>query len=190
MANINESKKIEVSYLRRMGMLRQPCTITVSWNSVSMRLIDNPEDTLTIQSFADNQKIELAYMLVNKEGEEKEIRYKVKLTRNKANLRGYRYYFICPLSVQNVYCGRRAAVLYRPQNGQYFGCRYCHEIKYLTQIYNQRHSQHSEAKRLIIERKIEALEECRKMYGGKKTRKQIRLEKLTQEARKYPSLLW
>jgi hypothetical protein len=190
MANINESKRIEMWHLRKIGMLKEPCTITINWNSTSMSLREDSEDSLTIQSFADNQKIELAYIFVDNEGEEKEIKYKIKLSRNKANLRGYRYYFICPLSVQNVYCGRRAAVLYRPQNGQYFGCRYCHEIKYLTQIYNQRHSQHSEAKRLLIERKIEALEECRKIYRGKKTRKQTRLEKLTQEARKYPSLLW
>ena len=45
-------------------------------------------------------------------GEKTDYDYKVQLTTTPCNLGGVRYWFICPLSKNGVYCGRRVAKLY------------------------------------------------------------------------------
>ena len=55
--------------------------------------------------------------------------YKVRLTRTKCYIAGWRYWFICPLEA----CGRRVRVLYKPPDEKYFGCRHCHNLIYRSQ---------------------------------------------------------
>jgi hypothetical protein len=43
---------------------------------------------------------------------------------------GQRWWFTCPLIAFGVPCDRRVANLYLPPEGQYFGCRGCHELTY------------------------------------------------------------
>ena len=39
---------------------------------------------------------------------------------------------MCPLVVDNVPCGRRAAKLHLPPRARYFGCRQCHGLTYTS----------------------------------------------------------
>lgn len=64
--------------------------------------------------------------------EKTEMDYKVPLTTTPCNFGGVRYWFICPLSKNERYCGRRVGVLY--QVGKYWGCRYCADIAYQAQF--------------------------------------------------------
>jgi hypothetical protein len=63
-------------------------------------------------------------------GEKVEYDYKVALTTTPCNLGGVRYWFICPLNKNGVYCGRRVAKLYKAPRGNYFGCRHCYNLSY------------------------------------------------------------
>jgi len=63
-------------------------------------------------------------------GEKKDYEYKVQLTTTPCNYGGIRYWFICPLSKNGVYCGRRVAKLYKAPGGDYFGCRHCYNLSY------------------------------------------------------------
>ena len=65
-----------------------------------------------------------------KTGEKTEYDYKVGLTTTPCHFGGARYWFICPLTVNNVYCGRRVAKLYKAPAADYFGCRHCHDLSY------------------------------------------------------------
>jgi len=56
--------------------------------------------------------------------------YKISLTKTPCNFGGVRYWFICPLSVNGVYCGRRTGTLYLASGGNYFGCRQCYDLSY------------------------------------------------------------
>jgi hypothetical protein len=56
--------------------------------------------------------------------------YKVQLTTTLCNFGGVRYWFICPLSKNGVYCGRRVAKLYLAPGANYFGCRHCYNLSY------------------------------------------------------------
>ena len=56
--------------------------------------------------------------------------YFIKFTRTSCHFGGYRYWFVCPVVKDGVYCGNRAAKLYLPPGGQYFGCRECYDLTY------------------------------------------------------------
>jgi hypothetical protein len=65
-------------------------------------------------------------------GEKEQMDFKVKLTTTDCNYGGKRYWFVCPLSKNGNYCGRRVGVLYSVD--KYFGCRNCAEIAYDAQM--------------------------------------------------------
>jgi len=43
-----------------------------------------------------------------------------------------RWWFICPLVVNERPCGRRVRKLYLPGGGRYFGCRHCYNLTYTS----------------------------------------------------------
>ena len=63
-------------------------------------------------------------------GEKTDYDYKVNLTTTPCHFGGVRYWFICPLTTNGVYCGRRVATLYKGPGGSYFGCRHCYNLSY------------------------------------------------------------
>jgi hypothetical protein len=63
-------------------------------------------------------------------GEKTQYDYKIELVNTPCNLGGVRWWFICPLSRNGVYCGRRVGTLYCPPGGNYYGCRHCHNLSY------------------------------------------------------------
>lgn len=56
----------------------------------------------------------------------------IDLVHTPCNYGGIRYWFLCPVSVDGVYCGGRSAKLYLPPGGKYFGCRKCYDLSYLS----------------------------------------------------------
>jgi hypothetical protein len=56
--------------------------------------------------------------------------YPVRLVTTRCHLGGARWWFVCPLSVSGVACGRRVRKLYL--RGKYFGCRRCHGLAYTS----------------------------------------------------------
>ena len=43
-----------------------------------------------------------------------------------------RWFFVCPLVIDGRPCRRRAAKLYLPPGGRYFGCRRCYDLTYTS----------------------------------------------------------
>lgn len=58
--------------------------------------------------------------------------YRVSLTSSLLPWGGYRKWFICPLNMNGVPCGRRVAKLYLPPESFRFGCRHCHDLTYVS----------------------------------------------------------
>ena len=56
--------------------------------------------------------------------------YKVTLTTTPCNFGSVRYWFVCPISRNSVYCGRRVGKLYKAPGENYFGCRHCYNLSY------------------------------------------------------------
>lgn len=65
-------------------------------------------------------------------GEKSEMDFKIPLVTTRCNYGGERYWFLCPLSKNGVYCGRRVGVLFSV--GKWYGCRHCGEIAYSSQM--------------------------------------------------------
>lgn len=75
--------------------------------------------------------IRFTYTCTDWGGEKVDLDYRVELVATRCHFGGKRYWFICPLSVSGVACGRRVGVIYLP--GKYFGCRKCHDLAYQSQ---------------------------------------------------------
>ena len=54
----------------------------------------------------------------------------IQFTTTRPNFGGKRWWFICPLIVNEFACGRRIGKLYLPPGEKYFGCRSCHDLTY------------------------------------------------------------
>jgi hypothetical protein len=61
-----------------------------------------------------------------------EIDYRIRLVTTLPRFGGLRWWFICPLVVNDRPCGRRVGKLYLTPDGRYFGCRHCHSLTYTT----------------------------------------------------------
>jgi len=124
-----------------------------------------------------NDYIELHYINTNRATDERdEMDYKVFLTTTSCNFGGKRYWFVCPLSKNGRYCGRRVGVIY--SIGKWFGCRYCADIAYRAQFDGGKFRAGS-----VCEPDVEkAYGEVKlKYYKGKPTKKYRRYLRLRQK---------
>lgn len=86
----------------------------------------------SVSTFSDEQPyIHFKYTVTKRDsGEKVPYDYKYQLTTTPCNYGQSRYWFICGLYVNNIYCGRRVGTLYLSPHSPYFGCRHCHELSY------------------------------------------------------------
>ena len=128
---VEESLILDMNSLARFVDLKskdgfiQSATLTWS-NSVTREVtsrINYQVSTLNKQ----NPLIRLYYTRTNTK---EDIDYKVRLTATKQNFGGRRWWFVCPLVVNNRACNRRVGKLYLPSGGKYFGCRHCYDLTY------------------------------------------------------------
>ncbi|HUZ93837.1 MAG TPA: hypothetical protein VMU57_02890 [Edaphobacter sp.] len=64
------------------------------------------------------------------DGSKTSFRQAIPLAKTRPNFGGRRWWFVCPLTVNGVACGRRVRKLHLPPGAQYFGCRNCHSLTY------------------------------------------------------------
>jgi hypothetical protein len=166
-ATANESCRLEMSYLRKRGMLSGQATENTSWTSS----MTGKETTigLTVDITTDNPYARLVYAVTDRGGNKTDYDYEVSLVTTPCNLGGVRYWFGCPS------CGRRVGILYLAPGDVYFRCRNCNNLSY--------HSRNESSPYGILgvtERKIDKLrsEIKRWTWRGSPTRKVRRLHAL------------
>ncbi len=121
-------------------------------------------------------------------GEEKNnVDYQIRIVSVRSNLgKGEVYYFLCPFSF------KRCKTLYMGYNSLYFKSReaYSHPIYYPSQLssHNDRHNDIY----WRLERKLPTLREQhpKRHYRGKKTKPQLRLERLRQKQYFHDEMRW
>ena len=79
---------------------------------------------------ADEPFVRLNYAITDRQGKSTPYDNEVSLITTPCNLGGVRYWFVCPLCKDGVYCGRRVGTLYLASVGNYFGCRHCYDLSY------------------------------------------------------------
>jgi hypothetical protein len=165
-ATADESCSLEMSYLRKRGMLTgEESFEKIAWTS-SMR---RRTTTLIFGiHLTDDPFIILMYTITDRDGNESEYKHEVSLVTTLCNFGGVRYWFGCPS------CGQRVAVLYLSPGDVYFRCRHCNNLTYDSR------NNCSMAKFGVISRKIDKLrsEIKRWTWRGRPTRKVRRLQAL------------
>jgi len=61
-----------------------------------------------------------------------DLEYTVNLERMICRFGGFRWWFLCPLTKNGVYCGNRCSKLYLPAGEKFLGCRHCYDLTYLS----------------------------------------------------------
>lgn len=86
-----------------------------------------------VVNVTDGPYVKFNYTVTDRSsGEKIDNDYKISLTTTACNFGGVRYWFICPLNVNGVHCGRRVGKLYLAPGGGYFGCRHCYNLSYAS----------------------------------------------------------
>lgn len=170
-----ESNALKISFLKSSKILDDNYNSgTLSWT----RGLSDKKDSIGYTLVKNSDKgdyIRLQYIQTDRwSGEKSELDYKVKLTTTKCNYNGKRYWFVCPLTKNGQYCGRRVGVLYL--SDKYFGCRHCLDIAYAAQAESKSLRWLSGVTFPDIE-KAES-EVKRKFYRGRPTRKYRRLQRM------------
>lgn len=119
----------------------------------------------------EDDYIKLQYTYTNKwSGKKESLDYKVRLTTTPCNYGGVRYWFVCPLTKDGQYCGRRVGVIYNI--GKWFGCRHCGDICYANQLRSSKLRGGSISYPDVEKAKQKVK---RKYYNGRMTRKYRRV---------------
>jgi len=167
-------KKVEIWWLKKYGYLNGWKSGGIEWSFGS-----GDKHSIGIEaSVMDEKYVRFHYTQTDHNGEKKDFNYKVQLATTPCNYGGTRYWFICPLSKNGVYCGRRVGVLYK--DGDYFGCRHCYDLTYSSKNENRSYKYYPLFNTLTLEKKIEDLEAKikRRTYAGRVTKKQRKLNRI------------
>lgn len=132
---------------------------------------------ISVSTFPDDMYVRLNYTNTSGGGEKKQFDYKVPLTTTPCTFGGVRYWFVCPLNKQSVYCGKRVGKLY---GGSWFGCRHCYNLSYESRNENRHGGFYAFGRLLDIRRKTDELRQNTKRwtYAGRPTKKALKYQKL------------
>jgi len=174
---VEQATQLSIFKLKEFGLLCGYAATTLTWT----RKLSGKESSIGICVDTSELYAKVNYTNTNRMTDEKtHCDYKIQLTTTSCHFGGVRYWFICPLSINGVYCGRRVGTLYLASGGKYFGCRHCYNLSYESRNESRIGRPGGIGYFLALDRKIEEKEEKlkRRYYAGKPTRKYRRVLKL------------
>lgn len=175
---VEQATQLNIFKLKEFGLLRGYATSTLTW---TWRLSGRKNSIGIIVDVRDNPYVKVNYTTTDRStGEKRDYDYTISLTTTPCNFGGKRYWFICPLSLNGVYCGRRVGTLYLASGGNYFGCRHCYDLSYESRNESRLGQFGNIGFPLVAERKIEELyrQIKRWTWRGKPTKKVRKLKAL------------
>lgn len=172
--------KLNIYWLRKNDYFSSPCVKsgTITWTTRSTGHQNNI--SIEVNTIKENKYIKLIYTQTDRDTEEKkDFDYQMSITTTPCHFGGHRYWFECGLLAKGRYCGRRVATLYK--NGDYFGCRHCHNLSYSSRNVNHRNVYSLLGKMMEKEEKAEKIrgEIKRQTYRGQLTKKMKKLVRLS-----------
>ena len=187
---VEESRSVSISFLRKHGYLNKNCSRSggISWKNCFGE--ETSSIGMTVSTFEDESFVRFYYTVTKRSsGQKTDYDYKVALTTTPCNFGGVRYWFICPLSKNGIYCGRRVAKLYSPPGANYYGCRHCYDLSYESRNECRLGRYGQIGYILKAERQVEELSEKVKRwtYRGRPTRKVRRINAIQRRIDSYPS---
>jgi len=127
-STVENCTKLSICKLKEFGYLQGCCSATLTWT----RTFSGHKSSIGIFVDVLNEPYaKLNYTITDRNsGEKTDYDYKIRLATTQCHFGGVRYWFICPLNRNGVYCGRRVGTLYLAPGGHYFGCRHCYNLSY------------------------------------------------------------
>jgi hypothetical protein len=175
---VEQAKQLNIFKLKEFGLLNGYAATTLTW---TWHLSGSKNSIGIIVDVRDNPYVKVNYTVTDRHTDEKtDYDYKISLTTTPCNFGGVRYWFICPISKNGVYCGRRTGTLYLASSGNYFGCRHCYDLSYESRNESRLGRFGNIGYTIVTERKIEELDNQIKRwtYKGKPTKKARKLQAL------------
>lgn len=124
---VEQATQLSIFKLKEFGLLGGLCSSTLTWT----RRPSGTKNSIGILVNTEELYVRVNYTITNRWTDEKsDYEYKISLTTTPCHFGGVRYWFICPLSRNGIYCGRRVGTLYLASGGNYFGCRHCYDLSY------------------------------------------------------------
>lgn len=128
---VEDCRELDVNRWVREGVIRPGAHLTGGWKWSDARTGEEKSsisyEVCTLDPAAP--WVRLIYTVI---GTQDRFDYRARLTATRLRSGGLRWWFVCPLAVRDVPCGRRAGKLYLPPRGHYFGCRHCHKLTYTS----------------------------------------------------------
>ena len=139
-------------------------------------LNSNDQARLAYDINLETLKLRLMYTYTDNYKEKTNLDYIIHLNKTNCNYGGYRYWYTCPLIINERLCGRRVGIIYA---GKYFGCRHCYELKYESQSdsnYRKNGLCYAFLKRIEQETLVEEIHKLKRFkYKGEPNKKYQRL---------------
>ena len=175
---VEQATQLNIFKLKEFGLLDGFYrTTTLTWTRRSSGSKNSIGIVVDVEEAEPYVKVN--YTNTNRSTDEKtDYDYKISLTTTPCNFGGVRYWFICPLSINGVYCGRRTGTLYLTSGGSYFGCRHCYDLSYESRNESRLGRFGNIGYSVVADRKIEELysQIKRWTYKGKPTKKARKLQ--------------
>jgi len=125
---VEDCTQLSIFKLKELGLLEGRSATTLTW---TRKLSGKKSSIGIIVDVTDQPFAKVNYTITDRRtGEKTDYDYVIGLTTTPCNFGGVRYWFICPLSINGVLCGRRVGTLYLAPGGKYFGCRHCYNLSY------------------------------------------------------------
>jgi len=152
---VEQATQLSIFKLKEFGLLRGYCASTLTWTHKASGKQNSIGITVDIE---DEPYVKVNYTITDRTtGKKTDYDYKISLTTTPCHFGSVRYWFICPLSVNGVYCGRRTGTLYLASGGNYFGCRHCYDLSYESRNESRLWRFGSIGYPIVADRKIEEL---------------------------------
>lgn len=116
---IEETKRVDIRYMRKQGMLTPGCSGSLYWNRGG-----EPTGNIRFSCFTDYLRLDFRFRY-HGEDDWQTIEQKITFDRTACHYGGKRLWFLCPG------CHRRVAVLC--SDGPLFLCRHCYRLPYGSQ---------------------------------------------------------
>lgn len=172
---VEDCTQLSIFKLKEFGLLNGYHATTLTW---TRKLSGKQSSIGIVVDTEDELYVKVNYTITDRSTDEKtDYDYKIQLTTTPCHFGSVRYWFICPLSLNGVYCGRRVAKLYKAPGAVYYGCWHCYDLSYESR--NKSHSGWigQVGYVLTLERQVDKLRSRikRDFYDGRPTKKFRRL---------------
>ena len=181
---VEEATQLSIFKLKEFGLLRGFAATTLTWT----RRLSGHKSSIGILVNTGELYVKVNYTVTDRNtGDRTDYDYRISLTTTPCHFGGVRYWFICPLIKNGVYCGRRTGTLYLASGGNYFGCRHCYDLSYESRNESRLGRFGSIGYPLVAERKIDELysQIKRWRWRGKPTKKARKLQALEAKLNAY-----